>query len=160
MKLLHFANWVKQMNLPFIVMNIGLCVVLFWIGLKKFTPAEAAGIYPFITNSPLVSWTYSAFGKQGASDVIGVFEWLTGIGILIGNFKPKIGMIACIMGMLMFFMTTSFFITTPNAVATVDGLWGPTGMGEFLLKDITFFGVCLYLLTYFGDKVSDAAFVD
>jgi hypothetical protein len=32
-------------------------------------------------------------------------------------------------------------------------------MGEFLLKDITFFGVFLYLLTYFGDKVFDAAFV-
>jgi hypothetical protein len=67
MKLLHFANWVKQMNLPFIVMNIGLCVVLFWIGLKKFTPAEAVGISPFITNSPFVSWTHGrwALGTHG-----------------------------------------------------------------------------------------------
>ncbi|HTI94041.1 MAG TPA: DUF417 family protein [Puia sp.] len=154
MKLQKLASWVKNTNLPFIVISTGICIVLFWIGLKKFTPTEAAGIFPFISNSPLVSWTYSVFGQQGASSVIGAFEWLTAIGILLGNFKPAIGMIASVMGMLMFFVTTSFFITTPHTVATVDGIWAPTITGEFLSKDLTFLGANLYLLTYFGDKVA------
>jgi len=141
------------MNLPFIIISFGICIVLFWIGLKKFTPTEAEGISIFITNSPFVSWTYFLFGKQGASGFIGIFEWLTAIGILLGNFRPAIGMIASVMGVMIFFVTTSFFITTPHTVATVDGIWAPTGTGEFLIKDLTFLGANLYLLTYFGDRL-------
>ena len=152
MQLQNLAAWLKKLNLPFVIISAGVCLVLFWIGLKKFTPSEAQGIYPFIINSPFVSWTYYALGKQGASDFIGIFEWLTATCLVLGNFRPAIGMVGSIFGMLIFLLTTTFFITTPNMVATVDNIWGPTPTGEFILKDITLFGACAYLLTWFGDK--------
>ncbi|HXB09075.1 MAG TPA: DUF417 family protein, partial [Puia sp.] len=127
-------------------------LVLFWIGLLKFTPTEAEGISAFIDHSPFIGWTHTLLGKQGASMFIGIIEWLTAIGIIVGNFKPKIGMIASIMAMLMFLVTTSFFITTPGMVATTDGVWGPTHPGEFLIKDVTLFGASMYLFTYFGQR--------
>jgi uncharacterized membrane protein YkgB len=154
MQLEKLANQAEQRNLPFVIIRIGICLVLFWIGIQKITPTEAEGISPLIVNSPLTGWTYSIFGKRGATEVIGAFEWLTAIGLIAGNFKPKIGMIASLMAMLMFFVTTTFFLSTPGTVAKADGIWGPTGTGEFLIKDITFFGAAMYLFTQFGRKAA------
>jgi reactive chlorine resistance protein C len=154
MQLEKLASQAEEKNIPFVIISIGICLVLFWLGIQKITPTEANGISPLIVNSPLIGWTYSIFGKQGATEVIGAFEWLTAIGLIAGNFKPKIGLIAAVMAMLMFFVTTTFLLSTPGTVAVADGIWGPTGTGEFLLKDITLFGAAMYLFTQFGRKAA------
>ena len=153
MELQKIAGEAETKNLPFIIISIGICLVLFWIGLKKFTPTEAEGISPFIVHSPFVSWTYFLFGKRGASAFIGAFEWLTAIGIIAGNFKAAVGMVASIVAMLIFLVTSSFFLSTPGMVVTTDGIWGPTPTGEFLLKDVTILGASIYLFTYFGRRL-------
>ncbi len=37
----------------------GLAVVIGWIGLLKFTPAEASAIEPFARHSPLSGWAFN-----------------------------------------------------------------------------------------------------
>src|SRR5262245_15304187 len=51
-----------------------LVLVLLWIGGMKFTAYEAEGISSFVSNSPLMSWAYSAFSIQGFSTLLGVTE--------------------------------------------------------------------------------------
>jgi len=46
-------------------------LILFWIGLLKFTSYEANGIKPFVENSPFMRM-YSVWSVQAASNVIGV----------------------------------------------------------------------------------------
>jgi len=152
MRLKTLAGQVDQKDLPAIITSIGICLVLFWLGAQKITPTEAEGISPLIIHSPLVSWTYSAFGKQGATIAIGIYEYFTGLGIIAGFFRPKIGLVATVMAMFMFFVTFSFFLTTPGTVAEADGIYGPTGTGEFLLKDVTLFGGALNLFVFFGRR--------
>jgi uncharacterized membrane protein YkgB len=131
---------------------LGLCLVLFWIGAQKITPTEAEGISPLFIHSPLVHWTYGVFGKQGATIAIGIYEYITGIGLIAGFFRPRVGLIAATMAMIMFVVTFSFFISTPGTVAEADGVYGPTVTGEFLLKDVTLFSAALNLFTYYGRK--------
>ena len=139
-------------NLPAIIISIGLCLVLFWIGALKITPTEAEGISPLVTNSPLIGWTYLLFGKQGGSIFIGIFEYITGIGIIAGFFKPSLGLVAAVMAMMIFFVTSSFFLTTPGTLGMTDSVYGPTHRGEFLLKDVALFGAAMYLFTFFGRR--------
>jgi uncharacterized membrane protein YkgB len=152
MDLKTLASRADHKGLPAIVISVGICLLLFWIGALKFTATEAEGISPLITHSPFTYWMTNLLGKQGASDFIGVFEYLTGIGIVVGFFKPKLGMIAGLMGMLMFLMTFSFFFSTPGTVTHSDGLYAPTRDGGFLLKDLTLLGGCFYLFIFFGQK--------
>lgn len=42
-----------------------LVIVFLWFGGMKFTGYEAAGIAPFIANSPIMSWLHSLLGVQG-----------------------------------------------------------------------------------------------
>jgi uncharacterized membrane protein YkgB len=152
MNLKTLATRADSKHLPAIVISVGICLILFWIGALKFTPTEAEGISPLITHSPFTFWMNSLFGQQGTSDFIGVFEYLTAIGIIIGFFKPRIGMIAGIMAILMFFVTFSFFFSTPGTVEKADGLYGPTRDGGFLFKDLVLLGASFYLFTFFGKR--------
>ena len=56
------------------ITRYGLAVVLFLIGLLKFTAAEAAGIQPLVAHSPLISWMYAVLSVQGVSNLIGAIE--------------------------------------------------------------------------------------
>jgi len=152
MNLKELAIRADLKGLPAIIISLGICILLFWIGALKFTPTEAEAISPLLSHSPFTFWMHSVFGKQGSSDFIGTFEYLTGIGIIVGFFKPKIGMIAGVMGILMFFVTFSFFFSTPGTVTIGDGLYRPTRDGGFLLKDLVLLGGAFYLFTYFGEK--------
>jgi hypothetical protein len=42
-----------------------LVIVFLWFGGMKFTAYEAAGIAPFIEQSPIMSWLHALFGVQG-----------------------------------------------------------------------------------------------
>src|SRR5262245_20399793 len=52
----------------------GLCVVVGWIGLMKFTEYEAEGIRLYVSNSPLMSWVYGPLSVRGFSAMLGVVE--------------------------------------------------------------------------------------
>ena len=63
-----------------------LAIVFLWFGGMKFTAYEAAGIAPFIENSPIMSWLHALFGVQGASYVIGAIELSTAVALILGAF--------------------------------------------------------------------------
>src|SRR6202000_2395851 len=75
MKLKDAAIRAGENELPAIVIDIGLCLVLFGTGAQKIAPTEAEGISPLIVHSLLISWTYGPFGKQGATILIGIYEY-------------------------------------------------------------------------------------
>lgn len=125
-----------------------LVVVFFWFGGMKFTAYEAAGIAPFIENSPIMSWLHILFGVQGASYFLGVAELTTGMLLVIGSFSALFSILGAVMSSMTFLVTITFFITTPGVFESSLGGFPAisAGIGQFLLKDLVLLAASLCLL--------------
>ena len=150
--LTKIAAFVADRNIPFLVCSIGMIVMLLWAGKFKMTAPGAEGIIPLVSNSPLTSWQFRAFGPYILGDMIGATEWTAAILLIIGYFKPKAGILGGIILVAMFFTTSSMLITTPDDTIVVHGTHYMNNLGLFLFKDIISFGVAFYLITYYGGK--------
>jgi uncharacterized membrane protein YkgB len=123
----------------------GLSVVIGWIGLLKFTPAEASAIEPFARHSPLSGWVFNYLTVQQFSNVVGLTELLI-VGLLLFGFVNRSALrLGAVLATGMFLTTLSFLFTTPGVVdGTVVGfIPALTVPGQFLLKDIVLLGVAL-----------------
>ena len=128
-----------------VVARYGVALVLLWIGLLKFTPAEAQGIGPLITTSPLLSWMYDVWSVAAASRAIGVAEIVAAALIALRPLTPRVAAAGSALAVATFATTLSFLATAPGA-------WDPPGFpmlggaGQFLIKDVVFLGVSLWSL--------------
>lgn len=153
--LTRLAAWISDRNLPFLITSIGMIVMLLWAGSFKMTRPGAEGIIPLVSNSPLIWWHFKLFGPYIGSDIIGLTEWLSAILIIVGYFKPKAGILGGLVGIVIFFTTSTMIMSTPGAIISVPGIHGMRYMsflGLFLFKDVISLGVSLYLVSYFGKK--------
>ena len=124
-------------NVGTAVLRYGVVFLLLAIGTAKYFAFEAEGIKPLVEHSPFLSWMLSAFGVQGASDVIGSLEILTGLAIASRRFAPTISAVGSAAGVITFLTTLSFLFSTPGALS----LKHPAG--AFLMKDIVLLGACI-----------------
>ena len=153
--LTKIAAWINDRDIPFLVISIGLAVMLLWAGSYKMTAPGAEGIVPLVSHSPLVSWHFKVFGPYIGADLIGITEIVAAILIITGYLQPKAGIIGGLIASVMFFTTSSMFITTPGTIIAVSGISYMRYMGMlglFLFKDIISFGASLYLISYFGKE--------
>lgn len=153
--LIKLAAWINDRNLPFLITSIGMIVMLLWAGSFKMTRPGAEGIIPLVSNSPLIWWHFKLFGPYIGSDLIGLTEWLSAVLIIAGYFRPKAGVLGGLVGVVIFFTTSTMIMTTPGAIISVPGIPGMRYMsflGLFLFKDVISLGVSFYLVSYFGGK--------
>jgi len=119
------------------VLRYGMAALLLVWGAAKFTPMEANTIKPLVEHSPFLAWTYTLFGVQGASNLLGVFEVAFGFLIAMRHWFPRVSGFASLTASGMFVITLSFLVTTP-------GVFAPSSpWGGFLMKDIMFLGAAL-----------------
>ena len=152
--LTRYAAWISRREIPFLLSSVGMIVMLLWAGSYKMTAPGAEGIIPLVSNSPLISWQFKAFGPYLGSDLIGATEWTAAILFLLGYKWPKAGVLGGIVATVMFFTTSTMLITTPGALIAVHGLKYMSFLGLFLYKDIISLGVAFYLTTYFGRRAA------
>jgi uncharacterized membrane protein YkgB len=131
-------------NTAVAVTIVGTAIVLFWIGLFKFTPTEAKAIQPLISSSPFTSWMTPTFGIQITSNLIGTIEIITAL-LLVSVFIPhqifqKLALVGGAMGIITFLITLSFLATTPGLFSVVDDFLIPD---SFILKDLVLLGASL-----------------
>jgi uncharacterized membrane protein YkgB len=112
-------------------------VVLFFLafGLAKFTPAEAAAIYPLLIHSPFLSWLPRLFNQQLSSDIVGVVEVALALMMASRPLEPRISAIGSYGVAVSLVLTLSFLITTPRLDPALSG---------FIVKDLTLLGVALW----------------
>jgi uncharacterized membrane protein YkgB len=117
---------------------LGLVFLLVTIGSFKFFAFEAEAIRPLVSNSPLLAWLYGVFDVRGTAALFGVSEVTIGILISARRWAPRVSGYASLAANGMFFVTLSFLLTTPGALA-------PTSpVNQFLLKDIVLLGAALF----------------
>ncbi|SHG61172.1 DUF417 family protein [Pedobacter caeni] len=122
---------------------IGVALVLIWIGIFKFTQAEANAIKGLVEHSFLMSWMLKISSLQGVSNFIGVFEIGTGLLLVASFWNKNLGKIGAALSVLIFLTTISFLFTTPGVWRSVEGV--PI-TDFFILKDLTLLGVSLQVL--------------
>lgn len=115
------------------IMLGGIILVLAWIGAMKFTGPEAEGVWPLLTSSPLFDWWITDFGKQMASNIIGIIELAT-VVLLTGYWWNRR---AYEFGLL---LAGGTFVITLSFLVTFSASWSPgfpylSSTGHFLLKD-------------------------
>ncbi|MEO6968551.1 MAG: DUF417 family protein [Rhodanobacteraceae bacterium] len=131
-----------------IFMRCALALIFLWFGAMKFTSYEATGVAHFVANSPIVGWWHAAFGIQGTSDMLGVFEIATGVLLLAGFIKPWLSVIAGVMGVITFLITLSFFFSQPGVAEPLAGGFPAISAkpGQFLLKDLGLLAISIFVL--------------
>lgn len=147
--LVRNTQFVDKFNLPFIISVGSIAVMLLWAGAYKMTDLGGEGIVPLVTNSPLISWHFRLFGTYLGSDLIGITEVVAAVFILAGIFRPKIGIVGTFISILMFTVTSTMIITTPDTIVKVNGVGYMSFLGLFLYKDIVGLAVSLFLLSTF-----------
>ncbi|QPH37972.1 DUF417 family protein [Pedobacter endophyticus] len=121
----------------------GLTVILLWLGIFKFTAAEAAAVKPLLANHPFSAWMYNAFSVQTVSNIVGTFEILTVLFLLLGLLYRFFKILANAALIITFVTTTSFLFTTPGIFKAVEGI--PV-TDFFILKDLLLLGASLMVL--------------
>ena len=122
------------------VIRAGFVLCLLFIGLAKFTPEEAKGIQPLVSNSPFMGWMYSVWSLQAVSNIIGTVELATAALLIAGIWSARAslwGGVACI---ATFLATVSFLFSTPGATIWSSGFPALGGAGQFLVKDVVLLG--------------------
>jgi uncharacterized membrane protein YkgB len=131
---------------PLAVLRWIMVLIFLAFGIQKFTLQSAQGIVQYISNSPFVYWL-SIFGERGEAYLLGTVELGTAILFAAGAFSPILSALGALVGMGTFFVTWSFFFTTPGVVQwslSSDPIaWNLTG--EFLFKDVVLLSVCVVL---------------
>src|SRR5215469_12094734 len=118
----------------FRVLCYGLALVIFWIGMMKFTEYEAKGIQPLVAHSPLLGWMYNLWTVRQLSAGLGVVEIAIAILIVLRPWSPKACVIGSAAAVLLFLTTLSFLFSTPG--------WEPS-LG---LKDVVLLGAAIWSL--------------
>ena len=125
-----------------VLLRYGLVVVLLWVGALKFTAYEAAGLVPFVDNSPLLSWMYELVSVRTFSRLLGVFEIVLALMIAARPFAPKVSAAGSLGALVLFLVTLTFVFTTPGAWQPGYGIpYLSPDPGQFLAKDTAFVAI-------------------
>jgi uncharacterized membrane protein YkgB len=153
--------------------RLALIVVLLWIGGLKVCRYEAAGIVPFVTNSPLMSFFYryqvpdyqQHLNKEGEykpanvawhqanhtyTFAYGLGSAIVLIGLLIALYPlaPGVSAVGSFLCFGMSLVTLSFLVTTPEAWVpslgdAQHGFPYLSGAGRLVVKDFIMAGASL-----------------
>jgi len=124
-----------------------MVIIFLFFGYQKWFEYEAQALISFISNGPLISWLYPAFGLRGASYFLGVAEWLFGALLFLGFWNKKLG----ILGALGSCVT---FVATLTIIPFIPGGWAASAGGfpamalpvAFLMKDVALLSASIYRL--------------
>lgn len=133
----------KVFKAGYYISLFGAALVLFWIGIFKFTPTEAKAIENLIRYHPLSFWAYDVFSLQTVSNIIGVVEVGTAIGLIASVWCVALRKYVGWAMLVTFVITLSYLFTTPKMWRVVDGI--PI-TDFFILKDILLLGFGIMIL--------------
>ncbi|TGD84414.1 DUF417 family protein [Mycolicibacterium sp. CH28] len=136
------------------IVRYGLVIPILWIGLAKFTDAEARAIMPLVANQPAMGWLYGVVSVQAVSNGIGVIEVLAAILIAVKSLAPRLSATGSGIAVALFLSTVSFLFTTPDVVDAAGVIPMLTDTGGFLIKDIALLGAAVWTL---GDALQASA---
>ncbi|MGX9430939.1 MULTISPECIES: YkgB family protein [Bradyrhizobium] len=124
-----------------------MVVVFFFFGYQKLFEYGARVLVPFISNGPLTSWLYPAFGFRGASFSLEVAEWAFGILLLLGFWNKALDVLGELDSCATFAATVTIIPFIPGGWAeSAGGFPAMAGPVACLMKDGALLAASFYLL--------------
>jgi uncharacterized membrane protein YkgB len=134
-------------DLDYHLIRTSMVLVFLLFGYQKWFDYEAQVLIPYISNGPLISWLYPAFGIRGGSWFLGVAEWLFGALLFLGFWHKKLGMLGALGSIITFLSTVTIIPFMPNGwAASAGGFPAMAGNVPFLMKDVVLLAASVYLL--------------
>src|SRR5262244_3030033 len=133
-------------DLDYHLLRASMVLIFLLFGYQKWFEYEAQTLIPFIRNGPLTSWMYPVFGLHGASWFLGVSEWLTAALLAWGFWTPRAGVLGAILAVATFVTTVTIIPFMPDGWDAAAGFPAMKGNVAFLMKDVVFLAVSIYLL--------------
>src|SRR5580658_3637063 len=144
-------------DLDYHLIRASMVIIFAFFGYQKWFEYEAQVLIPYISNGPLISWLYPAFGIRGASTFLGVAEWTFGALLLAGFWNKKAGVLGALGSVATFIGTVTIIPFMPNGwAASAGGFPAMVGNVPFLMKDVVLLAVSVYLLKEDVQRVLDA----
>jgi uncharacterized membrane protein YkgB len=135
-----------QSDFDYHFIRIAMVIVFLFFGYQKWFAYEARVLVPYISNGPLISWLYPAFGVRGASWFLGVCEWVI-CSLLLGFWSKSAGMLGAIGSCGTFVATVTIIPFMPDGWDVVAGGFpAMTGNIPFLVNDVVLLVASSYLL--------------
>src|SRR5262249_9426690 len=124
-----------------------MVIIFLLFGYQKWFEYEAQVLIPYISNGPLISWIYPAFGIRGGSWFLGVMEWLFCLFLFWGFWNAEAGILGALGSCVTFVATVTIIPFMPNGWdETAGGFPAMSGNVPFLMKDGVLLAASFYLL--------------
>ena len=134
-------------DLDYHLIRASMVLIFLLFGYQKWLDYEAQVLIPFISNGPLISWLYPAFGVHGASWFLGASEWLICVLLFLGFWNKPLGILGALGSCATFVGTVTIIPFMPNGWApSAGGFPAMVGNVPFLMKDVVLLAVSFYLL--------------
>ena len=145
LNLLHRSGLSAE-DVDYRVIRASMVIIFLFFGYQKWWAYEAERLVPFISNGPLISWMYPAFGYRGASWFLGASEWTFGALLLAGFWNKRLGVLGALGSTVTFIVTVTIIPFMPDGWDPVAGFPAMTGNVPFLMKDVVLLAASIYLL--------------
>jgi uncharacterized membrane protein YkgB len=134
-------------DLDYRFIRASMVIVFLLFGYQKWFEYEAQVLIPYISNGPLLSWLYPAFGVRGGSWFLGVAEWLICLLLFWGFWSRRAGILGALGSCATYVATVTIIPFMPNGWDEVAGGFpAMTGNVPFLIKDVVLLAASFYLL--------------
>ena len=133
-------------DLEYHVLRFAMVITFAFFGYTKWHQYGAQAMIPFISNSPLLSWLYPAFGLRGGARFLGASEWTILALLYAGFWDKRFGLLGAIGSTITFFTTLTIIPFIPNGWDPAAGFPAMAGLVSFLMKDLVLLAVSIYLL--------------
>jgi uncharacterized membrane protein YkgB len=134
-------------DLDYHLIRASMVIVFLLFGYQKWFEYEAQVLIPYISNGPLISWMYPAFGIRGGSWFLGVTEWSICVLLFWGFWNRQAGILGALGSCATFVGTVTIIPFMPNGWDEVAGGFpAMTGNIPFLVKDVVLLAASFYLL--------------
>jgi uncharacterized membrane protein YkgB len=133
-------------DLEYKVLRGAMVITFWWFGYTKWHQYGAQTMVPFISNSPFIFWLYPAFGLRGGARFLGASEWTIFVLLFAGFWDKRLGLLGSLGSTATFFTTFTIIPFMPNGWDPVAGFPAMAGAVPFLMKDLVFLAVSIYLL--------------
>ncbi len=141
-------------DLDYHLVRASMVLIFLLFGYQKWFGYEAQVLIPFISNGPLISWMYPAFGVRGASWFLGASEWLICALLFLGFWNKRLGILGAAGSCITFLSTVSIIPFMPDGWApSAGGFPAMVGNVAFLMKDVVLLAVSFYLLKQDVERV-------
>ena len=134
-------------DLDYHLIRASMVLIFLMFGYQKWFDYEAQVLIPFISNGPLISWLYPAFGVRGASWFLGASEWTICSLLFLGFWSRQLGVLGAAGSCVTFVATVTIIPFMPGGWApSAGGFPAMAGNVAFLMKDVVLLAVSFYLL--------------